>query len=69
MEKEKIAVIGGGNCGFAMGADLTLAGCDVNLFDFPRFKNNIETISKNGGIELTGVSRQALKNWRKSPPT
>ena len=65
MEKEKIAVIGAGNCGFAMAADLTLAGYDVNLFEFPRFKRNIEIISKNGGIELTGVSRTGFAKLAK----
>jgi len=54
---KKVAVLGAGNGGHAMAADLTLAGISVNLFEFPEFEQNIDPIKKRGGIEITGVAR------------
>jgi opine dehydrogenase len=54
---KRIAVIGAGNGGFAMAGDLTLAGFEVNLFELPRFENNLVTIREKGGLEITGVAR------------
>jgi opine dehydrogenase len=48
----KIAVLGAGNGGHAMAADLTLGGHTVNLFD--RYPEPIQAIRKAGGITLTG---------------
>jgi len=57
VEVKNIAVIGAGNGGFAIAADLTLAGFRVNLFELPRFKENVAIISKLRGILITGVAR------------
>ena len=38
MNEKTVAVIGAGNGGFAMSADLPLNGWDINLYEIPRFK-------------------------------
>ena len=48
MGDEKITIIGAGAGGSAIAADLTLAGWDVSLFEFPQFKENIEAIIQLG---------------------
>lgn len=53
----KIAVIGAGNGGFAMAADLGLAGFDVNLYEFPEYSANIQGIEKGEEINITGEAR------------
>ena len=51
----KVAVLGAGNGGQALSAHLAIIkGCEVSLFEHPKFKENIEKINKKGGIELTG---------------
>ena len=50
----RVAVCGGGRGGTALAADLTFMGCQVNLFELPRFKSSVEPILQRGGIELTG---------------
>jgi len=54
MKKTKVSVLGAGNGGQALSAHLAINGCEVNLFEHPDFKKNIEEISKKGGIELSG---------------
>lgn len=54
MKRGKISVLGAGNGGQALSAHLAINGCEVNLFEHPDFKNNIEEISKKGSIELSG---------------
>ena len=56
----KITTIGAGNGGKALAADMTLAGHEVTLFEFPKFKANIEPIIKRGGIDLVGVGRNGF---------
>jgi len=57
-ELPKIAVCGCGSAGTAMAADLTLMGCNVNLFEVERYrKKNVEPILDRGGIELTGETQ------------
>ena len=51
----ELAILGAGNGGMAAAADMTLAGHEVNLFEFPQFKENIEPIKQTGGIKLVGV--------------
>ena len=53
----KIAVLGGGNGAQSMAADLTLRGFEVNLYELPNFKKNIEPILAKGGIQLIGAAR------------
>jgi len=52
----KFAIMGAGNGGHAMAADLTLAGFEVRLFELERFKANLEPIWEKGGIETSGIS-------------
>lgn len=54
MKKTKVSVLGAGNGGQALSAHLAINGCEVNLFEHPDFKKNIEEISKKGSIELSG---------------
>jgi len=54
MKRGKVSVLGAGNGGQALSAHLAINGCEVNLFEHPDFKKNIEEISKKGGIELLG---------------
>lgn len=56
MDERTVAVIGGGNGGFAMAADLALSGWDINLYDLPRFKENITPLLSEGGIHITGAA-------------
>jgi opine dehydrogenase len=57
MDERTVAVIGGGNGGFAMAADLALSGWDINLYELPRFKENITPLLNEGGIHITGAAR------------
>lgn len=57
MEVKKIAIIGAGNGGFAISANLALAGHCVNLYELPRFEKNVTEVRRIGGIEITGASR------------
>lgn len=65
MDIQKIAVLGAGNAGYACSADLSLAGHKVSLFEFPKFKANIEPILKHGGIEITGQAREGFARLHK----
>lgn len=53
----ELAVLGAGNGGMAVAADMTLAGHKVRLFEFPQFKENLEPLKAAGGIHLVGVGR------------
>lgn len=57
---KKIAVMGAGNGGHALAADLALRGFDVSLFELPRFGSNIEAARRAGGIWLTGVAGEGF---------
>ena len=46
---ERIAVLGAGGTGHAIAADLTLAGFEINLYEEPMFKENIEVYLKTHG--------------------
>ncbi len=56
MNEKTVAVIGAGNGGFAMAADLALSGWKVHLYEMPRFKENITPLLKEGGIQITGAA-------------
>ena len=53
----KIAILGAGHGGKAAAADMTLAGHEVHLFEFPQFDHNLDPIRSAGGIRLTGAGR------------
>jgi opine dehydrogenase len=57
---KKVAVLGGGNGGYACSADLSLAGHQVNLYELPQFRSGIEPVMQRGGIEITGAAREGF---------
>lgn len=57
MDKKTICVIGAGNGGSAIAGDMTLAGHDCHLFEFPEYAANIQPIIAAGGIDVTGIAR------------
>lgn len=54
----RVAVLGAGNGGHAMAADLSLAGLHVNLYELPQFASNLDAIRQANGIHMTGVVRE-----------
>ncbi len=55
MIAKPVAVLGGGNGGHCMAADLTLRGYKVNLYEHPSFKDNFKTTLETGNIKLSGI--------------
>ena len=49
---EKIAVLGAGNGGYAMAADLSMVGYEINLYEYPDYAGNLKPIIERGGIEI-----------------
>jgi opine dehydrogenase len=49
------AVLGAGNGGFCMAADLALRGFEVRLFELPAFGHSLDPVHQAGGIALRGV--------------
>lgn len=64
MSTVRVAVLGAGNAGYAMAADLGLGGADVCLYDFPEFGQNLTPIRDRGGIEATGIGRTGFARVR-----
>ena len=58
MLEKPIAVLGGGNGGHCMAADLTLAGYQVNFYEHPSFETNFRATLETGKVELSGIGRQ-----------
>jgi opine dehydrogenase len=56
MEKDLVAVLGGGNGGHAVAANLSLAGFKVNFFELPRFTDSFEKVLRTKEIQIQGVS-------------
>jgi len=54
MEVKRFAVIGAGNAGCAIAADMTLAGFEVRLFEFPEFKERFQKILDEQAIHIKG---------------
>jgi opine dehydrogenase len=50
-----VTICGCGSGGMAMAADLAMMGCRVNLYETPAFRENLEPIHSNGGIDLSGL--------------
>jgi len=55
-----IAILGGGNAGHCMAADLTLGGYKVNLYEHPKFEASFVTTLRSGVVELVGVGRAKI---------
>lgn len=51
MRKNLIAVLGGGNGAHALAADLVNRGFEVNLYEMPKFKDNMKKVFETGIIE------------------
>lgn len=58
----RIAIMGGGNAGFAHAADLTLRGFEVRLFELPEMKETITKVKQKGGIESEPAPSTGLKS-------
>jgi len=56
MGKDLIAVLGGGNGGHAVAANLSLAGFKVNFFELPQFSESFEKVLRTKEIRIEGVS-------------
>ncbi|HSB07222.1 MAG TPA: NAD/NADP octopine/nopaline dehydrogenase family protein [Thermodesulfobacteriota bacterium] len=56
MEKDLIAVLGGGNGGHAVAAELALAGCKVNFFELPQFAATFEKVLRTKEVRTEGIS-------------
>ena len=56
MEKDLVAVLGGGNGGHAVAANLSLAGFKVNFFELPQFAESFEKVLRTREIRIEGVS-------------
>jgi opine dehydrogenase len=54
MSLPKVTVCGIGNAGMAMAADLSLMGCETNVYETPAFSSNLTAVKEQGGITLTG---------------
>ena len=57
LKQKRLCVIGAGNGGSAIAGDMTLAGHVCSLFEFPEYRDNIEPIVAQKGIQVTGVAR------------
>ena len=56
MEKDLVAVLGGGNGGHAVAANLSLAGFKVNFFELPQFADSFEKVMRTREVRIEGVS-------------
>jgi len=61
MDYKRIAVLGGGNGGHAMAADLTVRGFKVSFFELPRFYENVKTVMDTKRIKITGVLQDTIE--------
>lgn len=58
MSTRSVTVLGSGNTGFAVAANLTLQGHQVTLYELPEFGSSFNAIRKTGIINLLGVAEQ-----------
>jgi len=56
MEKDLVAVLGAGNGGHAVAANLSLAGFKVNFFELPQFADSFERVLRTKEVRIEGVS-------------
>ena len=56
MEKDLVAVLGGGNGGHSVAANLSLAGFRVNFFELPQFAESFERVLRTKEVRIEGVS-------------
>lgn len=60
MEKGLVAVLGGGNGGHAVAAELALAGFKVNFFELPPFAANFQKVLRTKEVRTEGVSGENI---------
>ena len=60
-----VMVCGCGSAGTAIAADVSLMGCQVNLFELPEFEKNIVSIRDHKGIELSGITSSGKTGFAK----
>jgi opine dehydrogenase len=60
-----VAVLGAGNGGCALAADLALRGFAVTLFDLPEFEGALLPIREGGGLKLSGQRGEGFANLRR----
>ena len=60
MNDRPIAVLGGGNGGHCMAADLTLMGARVAFYEHPKFADRFGPTLAAGGVELRGIGRRGF---------
>ena len=59
-DTDRIAVLGAGNGGQCMAADLALAGHAVVLHDFPEFVERLGPLADSGRIRMSGAGRTGV---------
>lgn len=57
MDAKRVAVVGAGNGGCALAADLSRRGFQVSLYSHPQHSTRLEAIRENMGISFQGVLR------------
>ncbi|MFX0200402.1 MAG: NAD/NADP octopine/nopaline dehydrogenase, partial [Candidatus Hodarchaeota archaeon] len=64
MELKRIAILGSGSGGLAAAGDLSLRGFEINLFELPEFKANIDSFIQRKTIKLVeGIVGTANLNY------
>lgn len=58
MGERRVAVLGGGNTGFSLAANLQLRGFAVTLWEVPAHAATLDPINETRAIRLTGVAAQ-----------
>jgi opine dehydrogenase len=56
MEKDLVAVLGAGNGGHAVAANLSLNGFKVNFFELPQFAESFDRVLRTREIRIEGIS-------------
>lgn len=62
----RIAILGAGNGGQAVAADLALAGFDVSLFELPEFDHTFAAVKRRREIVIEGVGRRGTARLTKA---
>lgn len=60
MDVKRFAMIGAGNAGCGIAADMTLAGFEVKLFEFPEFKSTFQKILDEQAIWIKGEANVGI---------
>ena len=55
MDKNTVAVLGGGNGAHALAADLTNRGYKVNMYEMPEFRSNMEKVFETKKVTAIGA--------------